>query len=344
MIAYEIFTEKPTLDVYRLSYNPREDYTLAGLWPAVIVTGASGKRYHGMRGFDEVAKGMAHTYIFVELKDHNLTDFSPQLYPELYIDQLEPYEYSESADAVNFVGENVRMRVRAGSYDWYDAKGRFQIHVEQLGHACTFWVPEQKGIPVPIHERSQIGKATGMINGDPVEGFSMFDAGFSHPGVLYFNLPLIRKIEKQWTMWLVEYTDGEIFGGFGWKGRRGTDFSAGHLVRNGVSTAHSDARTFTTYHERGAVWKSRIEVGGEVIEIEQDTCSDWPAHTFGRVVSTSRGKKIAKSWTFAEWIQDNVEELLERYLAGEIQVHQVTEARVENECIIFPDYILNPPK
>ena len=342
MLRYEIWAERPTLEFYRRGYCPREDYTLAGMWPGGIFTGASGKRYHGMRGFDEMAPDNAHTYIFVELNERNLYDNSPQLYPELPIDQMEMFTYSEAADAVHYVGENVRMEVRVGSFDWYDAKGRFEIHVQQLGQACTFWVPKQEGIPHPIQHRSEIGKATGTINGDPVEGFTFLDSSYSHPGVLYFNLPLIRKIEKQWSMWLVEYRDGEMDAGFVWKGRGDTGFRAAHLILNGSSQAFADSRTSTDYDQRGTVWKSRVELGGQVVDLEQDTVSDWPAHTFGRVVSTSRGKEIAKSWNYIEWMPDNTDEMLERYLCGEIQVHQAREGWIENESIYFPEHILKP--
>ena len=253
---------------------------------------------------------------------------------------MEPYEYSESADAVHFVGENVRLDLRVGSYDWYDAKGRFEIHVQQLGQACTFFVPKQEGIPAPLHERSEFGKATGQINGDPIEGFTFLDANYSHPGTLYFHLPLIRKLEKQWSMWLVEYSDGEIWGGFAWKGRGDTGFRAGHLVRNRVSTAYSDCRMLTTYDERGTVWKTRVELGGEWFELEQDTCSDWPPHTFGWVVSTSRGKDIAKGCNYTEWMPDNTEELLNIYLAGKIKVSDAKQARIENERLIFPEHLV----
>jgi hypothetical protein len=340
MIKYEVWTEQPTLDFYRRDYCPREDYTLAGMWPGGIFTGASGKRYHGMRGFDELVRDNAHTYTFMELNEQNLNDNSPHLYPdELPFDQFEPFEYSETDDAVHYVGENVRVEVRVGSFDWYDAKGRYEIHVQQVGQACTFWVPEQEGIPVPIQHRSEIGKATGQINGDPVEGFTFLDSSYSHPGVMYFYLPLIQKLEKQWSMWLVEYNDGEMDAGFAWKGRGQTGFSAAHLIVNGVSTALSDSRTFTEYTRRGTAYKARVELGDQVVELEQDTVSDWPTHTFGKVVSTSRGKEIAKGWNYIEWMPDNTEKLLEGYLSGQIEVHHAQEAWIEDESLFFPDHI-----
>ena len=342
MVKYEVFIEQPTLDFYRLSYSPREDYTCTGLWIGGMFTGASGKHYHGMRGFNEFGHGMAQSYYFMELKElWPAGNFAPDLYPELPIGQMESYEYSESADEVHFVGENVRLDTRVGSFDWYDAKGRWELHAKQLGQAFTFFVSEQDGIALPMQYRSQIGKAMGKINEDPVEGYTYFDVSYSKPGNIYFNLPLLRKIEKRWSSWLVEYTDGEIDGGVAWKGQGDTGFSAGHLLQKGVSTAVSDARVFTTYDERGTVWKTRIELGGEVVELEQDTCTSWPMHTFGRVVSTSRGKEIAKSWTFTEWVPDNVEALTERYLAGEFQDRRelLRDVRVENERLVFPEHM-----
>ena len=101
-----------------------------------------------------------------------------------------------------------------------------------------------------------------------------------------------------------------------------------------------DAHIFTTYNERGVVWKTRIEIGGGWFELEQDTCSDWPTHTFGWVVATSRGKEIAKSWNYTEWMPDNIEELLERYLAEEIQTCQARQARIENERMAFPEHLV----
>ncbi|MCZ7528740.1 MAG: hypothetical protein M5U14_21635 [Acidimicrobiia bacterium] len=224
MIRYDVWLEEPTLDEYRRGYSPREDYVLAGMWPGAVLTGASGRRYHGMRGFDELKVGMAHTYMFMELATGNRYALPGNLYPELPINQVEAYEYSESAGAVHFVGEHVRMDVAEGWFDWSDAGGRFRLHVEQVGSACTFWVPEQEGIEHPIQHRSQIGRATGEVDGDPVEGFCFLDWSYSHPGRLYFQLPLIRRLEKQWSMWLVEYVDGELDGGSCGRGggRRGS--------------------------------------------------------------------------------------------------------------------------
>jgi hypothetical protein len=87
------------------------------------------------------------------------------------------------------------------------------------------------------------------------------------------------------------------------------------------------------------VRKARVELGDQVIELEQDTVSDWPAHTFGKVVSTSRGKEIAKGWNYIEWMPDNTEKLLEGYLAGQIEVHHAQEAWIEKESMFFPEHI-----
>lgn len=343
MIRYEVWLEEPRLAEYRRGWCPREDYTLAGMWPGAVLMGASGRRYHGMRGFDELAPNMAHTYVFTQLNENNLRDFSPGLYSELPMDQVEPFEYSESESEVRFAGEHVEVDVREGGFKWRDAKGRFRLEVAQLGSACVLWVPEQEGIPVPIQHRSEIGWAVGEVNGDPVEGFTFLDWSYSRPGRRYFELPLIRKLEKQWSMWLVEYADGQRDAGFVWKGRNETGFSASHLIRAGRSQAVQVGRTETEYDERGTVWRTRLELADEVVELEQDSCSDWPTHTFGPVVSTSRsraGVPITKSWNYCEWMPDNTEDLLDRYLRGEITVEQSRLITVENECVFYPEGVL----
>ena len=344
MIEYEVWLERPTLDDYRRSYCPRDDYSLAGMWPGAVVSDASGRRYHGMRGFDEMAVGMAHTYQFQELIPDGRYGIATELYEELPLNHIEPYEYSESADGVHFVSDNVRLDVREGSFEWSDAKGRFRLHVEQLGSACVLYVPEQEHIPVPIQHRSEMGKATGEVNGEAVEGFTFLDWSYSHPGVLYFHLPLIRKLEKQWSMWLVEYTDGEVDAGFVWKGRGDTGFGASHLIVNAASEAVHSGSTTTTYDDRGTVFRTSLALGDQAIELEQDCCSDWPAHTFGPVVSTSRslaGMPIAKSWNYCEWMPDNIEGLLDLYLTGRLGVHDMEYAHIADECMIYPDEILN---
>ena len=103
-----------------------------------------------------------------------------------------------------------------------------------------------------------------------------------------------------------------------------------------------DARVFTTYDQRGTVWKTRIELGGEVVELEQDTCAIWPIHTFGRVVSTSRGKEIAKSWNYTEWMPDNMEELIDRYvLTGQRPSREAQrQAKIANERMVLSESIL----
>ena len=344
MVKFEVWTEPSILDFYKWGYSPKENYALAGMWPSVVVTDASGRRYHGIRGFDDLSQGMSRVYHFQDLteKDLEKKTLTPDLYPELPVDYMEEYEYSESTGAVHLAGENVRLDIHDGGWDWYDAKDRWEIHTQRLlGETCNIFVPEQNGIEVPIFYRSQFGLASGKVNDVPVNGFIHFDIAYSHPGILYFHLPLIQKLEKQWSMWLVEYTDGDVDCGFAWKGRGNTEFRPGHLIRNGISTTVTDARTFTTYTERGTIWKTRVEIAGEWFELEQDTVANWPVHTFGQVLSTSRGKEISRSSTFFEWMPDNMEKLLAFYFEGKIQVSDNQNALIENECLVYPE--LNLP-
>ncbi len=344
MIHYDIWLEEPTLRRYGRSYSPREDYALAGMWVGAVLSGASGRWYHGMRGFDELAADRAHTYMFMELHPGDLHQLPANLYKELPVDQVERYEYRETEQKLTFAGKHVDVDVYDEGFRWSDAGGRFRLDVEHLGAACVFWVPEQEGIDHPIQHRSQIGRAVGEIDGDPVEGFTFLDWSYSHAGLRYFDLPLICKLEKQWSMWFVEYSDGELDAGFVWKGRGDTGFRASHLIINGESQAIAQGVTDTTYDERGTVLRTHLEVGDQVIELEQTSCADWPAHTFGPVKSTSRsvgGKTIAKSWNYCEWMPDNTEALFSRYFAGELVVTNWTRGAIVNESLVFrgdPEY------
>lgn len=341
MVRYETWLQEPSLNAYRRGHSPRDGFGRAGLWVGGVFTGASGKRYHGMRGFDDIQQGISHAYNFHELIDGNLDDFTPNLYPELGMGTLEAYAYSEDSRGVHLAGENIQFDIRADGFDWGDADGRFAVRSQNVGSVCAFLVPQQDGINLPVLEPSQMGRASGVINDDPVEGFTFLDQSFSEPGLIYFQLPLIRRLEKQWSMWFVEYESGDTDAGFVWKGRAGTEFSPAHVIENGVSSIPAEAKTFTTYTERGVVRKTRLEADGVVVELEQDTVSDWPSHTFGRAVSTSRGLPISRSWNFVEWMPDNVEESIDRYAAGEITVEDVKKhgLTIEDEKVILPEVL-----
>ena len=83
MMTYVVWTELSTLMFYRRGFVPRQDSTVAGMWPGRIFTGSSDKRYHGMRGFDKIVPDNAHTYIFVDLNERDVFNNSSQLYPKL---------------------------------------------------------------------------------------------------------------------------------------------------------------------------------------------------------------------------------------------------------------------
>jgi hypothetical protein len=61
--------------------------------------------------------------------------------------------------------------------------------------------------------RSHLGKATGTLDGEPVEGLFMLDYIYSRPDAMWTEIGMLTKLHKVWLNWLVEYDDGGYEGG-----------------------------------------------------------------------------------------------------------------------------------
>jgi hypothetical protein len=343
MLRYSVYLEEPTLDSYRLSYCPREDYAVAFICPFAVVTDASGKMYNSLRGLDGEVKGLATNYGFFELNGQ-LDESGPLLYSYREIPNMEPYWVKESADSVHYIGKNFQFDFRVDGYDWYDAKGRWELTTKRLGQACTFWVPAQGEYKLPQMLRSHMAKATGTINGERVEGLFMLDIIYSHPATTFFEVPMVTKLHNLWLNWLVEYTDGSYEGGYAWRGRPGTGFAAAHHVVGGVSTGRTDAVIESTYTERGTVKKNILHLGNEVtVELAQYGNCDWPIHSCGHVVSTSRDKEIAKSWNYTEFMPLNAQEMMTFQQTYREFIGQAPRlGRIYKEALVRDGYLVFP--
>jgi hypothetical protein len=156
--------------------------------------------------------------------------------------------------------------------------------------------------------RSHLGKATGTLDGEPVEGLFMLDYIYSRPDAMWTEMGMLTKLHNVWLNWLVEYDDGGYEGGYAWRGRPGTGFAAAHHVVDGVSTARSDAEVTTHFTGRGSVSRVELALGRDAtFTLEQDGSTDWPLHTCGTVASSSgaAGRSIAKSWNYTEFFPLN---------------------------------------
>src|SRR6201999_4044221 len=137
--------------------------------------------------------------------------------------------------------------------------GRLELTAERLGQVCTVWVPEQDGYEYPQTLRSHLGKATGTLDGEPVEGLFMLDYIYSFPHAMWTEMGMLTKLHNLWMNWLVEYEDGTLGGGDAWRGRPGNGFAAAHHYVDGKSVARSDAKITTATTERGTV--SHVTLG-----------------------------------------------------------------------------------
>lgn len=91
---------------------------------------------------------------------------------------------TETADAISYSGKHFRFNFGIDSYRWIDAGGRVDITAKRLGQLCTFWIPAQDNFDHPQMLRSHLGKATGTIDGEAVEGLFMLDYIYSRPDAM----------------------------------------------------------------------------------------------------------------------------------------------------------------
>ncbi len=299
-MRYYTYLEEPTLKSYRLDYCPRDGLGTVLICPWIVVTGESGRTYHTMRALplpDKLHSVNFGTYIDTDELDRT----GDLLYSFKEFSAVERFQVSHEPDAVVYQGDSWRLAESVSSYRWTEADGRVDLTAERLGQACTFWVPEQDGFPHPVLSRSHLGKVTGDIEGDPVEGIFMIDHIYSRPHLTFKETQFTTHLHNYWMNWLVEYEDGSLEGGFAWRGQPGTGFSAAHHYVDGISHARSDARLDIDRTESGTMKTLTLSLGDDVtVRLDQNFSTDWPIHTLGTVSEISRDKRVVKSWNLSE--------------------------------------------
>jgi hypothetical protein len=344
-MRYHVYLEdEPTLESYRLSHQPRPGYAPVFICPFVVLTDGAGRTYNAMRGIQGQNKNETINMGVYQL-DGRLDDQCPVLFPYSENPIAERYSITESSDCVTYSGDTWRYDFGVDRYRWIDGGGRMDITAERLGQVCTFWVPQQDGYEYPQMLRSHLGKATGTIDGEPVEGLFMLDYIYSRPDAFWTEMGMLTKLHNLWLNWLVEYDDGTYEGGYAWRGRPGTSFAAAHHVVDGVSTARSDAEIRTHFTERGTVTKVELAMGREAsVLLEQIGSTDWPLHTCGKVSSTNRGKTIVNSWNYTEYFPLNWAAVADYQAAHNTLFGRypsfarlMKDARIENERLVFDD-------
>lgn len=300
MLRYAVYLEEPTLASYRLDYCPRDTLATVLICPWVVATGESGATYNVMRALPLPDTGVSVSFGTYRGSD-TLDQVSPLVFSFAEFPAVQRYRVVQSPGAIVYAGASFSLALGVTAYDWTEGSGRVDLRAERLGQACTFWVPEQPGFTHPVLSRSHLGRVQGTIDGDPVAGIFMCDLIYSRPGVSFKETRFTRDLHNYWMNWLVEYEDDSVEGGFAWRGQPGTGFAAAHHYVDGVSHARSDASLAIERTARGTMETVRLRLGDDLaVDFEQHGSTDWPLHTYGTAVRTSRQKAIRRSWNYSE--------------------------------------------
>jgi hypothetical protein len=331
-----------TIPEYRQSYTPRPELRSTGVFPSAYLTGASGKRYHGQRAFDDKAVGQTHIYSFCQLQDGDTSGRPPELWERPRANQMHPYEYRESDGEIRFVNDDTEVVIRPGRWTWRDGGGRWELEVENLGEVgYFFWVPVQEDIPICQYHRGEMGRCTGQVNGDPVHGFTYLDYTWGPIGIdfQFFELPLIRKMNKAWVSYYAAFEDGGYVTGAARQGRSGVNWSMAYVVDGGVARVHSPTTMGLEYNDQGIVREAVLDTGHEQIRFVQDCSTYWPLHTIGRVAEVSGRAPVTDSWVNLEWMPDNADEMFEAWNAGRVDAEAAAGMHIAGERMVIPGVV-----
>ncbi|GAA4544098.1 hypothetical protein [Pseudonocardia xishanensis] len=313
-MRYATYLEKTDHEQFSLGSSPRGLANVhMSCW--VVVTDAAGNTYNVMRAIqaDDLCKSM-HFGVY---RGRDVLDESSAFFiPFTEVPVVVPFATSSSPESVVYSGQGFDLELFADRTVWNEANGRVQIEATQLGDVCSLYVPSQHPHPHDFVFRSYFGKAAGTIDGEAVEGLYQMDSVFSTPALNMREAGWTDHVHQYWLNWLVEYEDGTYEGGHAFRGMPGTEFTAGHHVVDGRSTARHDMALEFDRTSRGTISAVRLAVGDDVaFEFEQRGSFDWPIHTFGEVASTTRDKKVRRSWNYMETFPHNWGEV-ERYNAA----------------------------
>lgn len=303
-VSFEVRTERPTADHYRHDWVPAPGVALAGIWGPAVVTADDGQWYFGLRGWSDFVYGMTHTVSPVcgfRALETGLAVDPRHLYPEYAgIDWMEPYVALEADGRSTLTYDSGRVEREAGASHWYDAGGRWELHGSTISDIFVVHVPVQEGVEREVYYRHELLKATGAVEGKPVEGYLHQDFAYGPPGTTYVDLPIARSLYGMWVSWIHEDAAGEPGGGCFWQGRDGITFGPGYLLHAGKTTAHDDITATPTLNEAGQPTRLEVSIGGQEIRIDLNM-SGSPLHFFGQVAESSTGCDIVKSWCWVEY-------------------------------------------
>lgn len=346
---YYSYLEEPTLEGLSLEHVPRPGLGVTIITWWFQVTGESGETYNGIRAIGMPQQGQVLNFGTFRGND-DLDSRSELQIPHSEQPVVEPCWMERREHAIVYGGPSFEIEMSVDGYRLRDAGTRIDLTAKRLGSVCSVWVPPQAGVENGFLDRSHLCTVTGTIDGDPVEGMFMDDHVYSKPGVTLRESGLVSTVENYWMQWWVEYDDGTTEGGCAWRGQPGSGFTHAHHYVDGKSRARRDGVIDIARNENGSIEHVTLSLGSEVtFEFEQIGSYDWPLHTYGRVSSCSRDRKIVKGWHWVENWPTNMK-LIEDYQAAYERLYGrpaslkrlLEGARIEDEALVLASHAQAP--
>lgn len=326
------------LGAYDIEGAP-DGFETAGVFIGAIVTSASGKRYQGCRGFNDMDDGRSKIYPYNRLDTGSLKEHAPVLWAEILAPgSSEPFEGSRDENSYTYTTPTARFSVGVDGWEWSDFNGKWDLKVRRIGNPYMITIPKQLDFNSAQLHRGELGFVEGFVDGEPVKGitFLMYTFGEKGTGYKLVHLPLINKMNHGWFIWGVEYEDGEIVMGEGRRGKPGTGWQMSYLYKDGQSKLTKFPKVEMTHAPNGPVNGFTIEMEELTVKATTDACSVWPHVVFGDIDSTSDPRPIKSSWSNLEWYPKNYKELIERLMNRTITKEAMSTATIVDERILIP--------
>lgn len=311
-LKFTVESEPATVGHYRRDWLPHQyrdkPVGMAGMWLAGLVSDAEGGTYLAIRGVDDMAPGMVHAVVpivgFRKLDKGDMSGEPPHLFAEWgtadEIDWYEPYEAIETIGRTVMSYPTGRIERDRHGCHWFDANNRWELHGETMSEVFTVHVPEQDRVEGNLCYRHELLKATGQVNGVPVEGYIHQDYSYAPKGKVWTETAIPRLIQSLWVSWVHQFDDGEMGGGCFWQGRKGLAFGPGYQVRNGVTTVHDDIVANLSFDDDNHMKAIDVTIGGNSYRFETESKSS-RMHYIARLADSSLGRKPVKSWCWIEY-------------------------------------------
>lgn len=306
-LQFTVRAEAAGVEHYRRDWRPPGTNSLGmgGMWLAGLVTDAEGQFYLAIRGVDDMAPGLVHAVVptvgFRKLAIGDMSGDPPHLFAEWEeTNWFEPYEATETAGRSILAFENGRIERDRHGCHWFDAGNRLELHGQTFSDVFTVSIPKQQGVDCDCHYRHELVKATGFINGVPVEGYLHQDYAYAPDGKVWTETAIPRLIQGMWVSWVHEFADGGLGGGCFWQGRNGLSFGPGYQVKQGVTTVHDDVVAVPSFDADNRISALDVTIGGDAFRFETRAMSS-RLHYVAQLATSSLDKQPVKSWCWIEY-------------------------------------------